>query len=75
MSDPEERRQDLWRAFQCAVACVVGSIVYLEALKEENEKTALVVALVAGFGASWLVSFLIVWARFGWKAARGMRMS
>lgn len=57
------------------MACVVGSIVYLEALKEENEKTALVVALVAGFGASWLVSFLIVWARFGWKAARGMRMS
>lgn len=72
--DPEERSQARWRITQFLMACVFGSVVYLQMIKEESPTAALFGALIAGFGGSWLVTFLIAWWRFGWKAARSMRM-
>lgn len=61
---------------QFLMACVFGCAAFLVIQAEEgpNSKAPLVGALIAGFGGSWAVTFLIAWARFGWKAARGMRM-
>lgn len=58
------------------MACVFGCTAFIAARADEgpDSKAPLVVGLIVGFGGSWLVTFLIVWARFGWKAARSMKM-
>jgi hypothetical protein len=57
------------------MACGFGCAAFL-ALSPypENPKVPLLGGLIAGFGGSWAVSFLWAWMRYGWKAARSMRM-
>jgi hypothetical protein len=31
------------------------------------------IILAVGIGAAWMTTFLYVWIRYGWKAARSMR--
>ena len=73
--DPEERRQARCRMAQFLMACAFGSAVYL-ALSPypENPKVPLFGGLIAGFGGSYAVTFAVIWARYGWRAARSMRM-
>lgn len=60
-------------AAQCALSCVLGSAAWL-AVDSPNHYEKLLTALIAGFGGTWLVMFVWVWLRYGWKAARGLSM-
>lgn len=60
---------------QIAIASSIGGFVGYSMLEDgENQSTAIFGALVAGFGGTWLLNFIYVWIRYGWKAARSMRM-
>lgn len=60
---------------QCVVSIVAAfALVRWSATDPVNPKVPFFVILVVGFGAAWLATFLYVWARFGWKAARSMRL-
>lgn len=64
----------MWTFAQFAVACVAGSAFFLFAHDMDNPTARSLSSVAVGFGASWLVMFLVTWMRFGWKAARGMSM-
>jgi hypothetical protein len=42
-----------WTAIQCAVACVVGVLIYSAMTPHENPKAPLFGALIFGFGTAW----------------------
>ena len=73
--DLDERRQSRARVWQFLIACGFGCAAFV-ALSPypENPKVPLLGGLIAGFGGSYLVTFATVWMRYGWRAARGMRM-
>lgn len=61
---------------QCAVAALVGCAVWagMDGVGAgDRERTIAAVAL--GVTASWVGTFVYVWARFGWRAARSMSMT
>ncbi|CCC99348.1 hypothetical protein FBZ85_11641 [Azospirillum brasilense] len=60
---------------QCAVSAAVGCWLYWVFMDDPNPKVPLLIALVGGFSSGWASTFLYVWLRFGWKAARSMSMS
>jgi hypothetical protein len=66
----------VWMIFQFCISVVVGSIVYWddERLSPHNSGS-LLAGLIGGLIAARAVMFLITWVRFGWSAARSMRMS
>lgn len=70
------RRQARWRWAQFVLTCVFGCAAFGALLPEtiHNPKVPLVGGLIAGFGGNWLVMFCVSWWRFGWHAARSMRM-
>lgn len=65
---------------QCGVTILIACPVFLffkadQALAEHPDpKVPLFGALICGFVGSWVVMFVYVWVRFGWKAARSMKM-
>lgn len=64
-----------WLAFQFTISVVVGCYVYWhEQRTAPTSRGNLLAGLVCGFLATRAVMFLITWARFGWTAARSMRM-
>jgi hypothetical protein len=68
--------QTLAMVVQCAVSCVIGCAAFLLiGPMPESPKAPLIGALIAGFGGGWLVMFLYVWARHGWRAARSMSLT
>ena len=60
---------------QCGLAVAYGFLVWswLHPFPE-SPKTPVIGALLLGFGGSWATMFLYVWLRFGWQAARSMKM-
>lgn len=72
----EAWRERLWAAFQFAVAAGIGCAVFL-ATKDDHNGNLMpptVGSLICGFLGLWAVMFCVTWLRFGWKAARSMRM-
>lgn len=67
-----DRRQLLVQIGQCCLSIVVGCIVYLGLEGHPNPKVPLFGALICGVAAPWLLSFLLVWLRYGWRAARSI---
>lgn len=68
--------QNVAMIVQCGLSIFYGSIVFL-AMREDfpdSSKPPLIGALIAGFAGSWLTMFCYVWVRYGWKAARTMKM-
>lgn len=68
--------QNAGMVVQCGLAVVYGSLVFL-AMKPDfpdSSKPPLIGALIAGFAGSWLTMFCYVWIRYGWKAARSMKL-
>lgn len=61
---------------QFAIACAWGILGYWWAWipNDSNPKVPLFSALLAGFFGLKLTMFLYLWVRFGWKAARSMKM-
>lgn len=59
---------------QCAVSCVVGGCIYYILWPDPNPKVPLFGGLIAGFAAAWALTFLWSWFRWGWRAARSMKM-
>lgn len=68
--------QNLAMIVQCSLAIFYGSVVFLAMLPDfpDSSKPPLVGGLIAGFAGSWLTMFLYAWLRYGWKAARSMKM-
>lgn len=61
---------------QCAVAALVGCAVWagMDGVgASDRERT--IAAVFLGVVASWVATFLYVWIRFGWRAARSMSMT
>lgn len=65
----------MWSLFQFALACLYGGWVFLALADDPNPKVPLFGGLIVGFAGSWATMFVIVWVRYGWKAARSMSMS
>jgi len=61
---------------QFLMACVFGCAAFVALLPEaeHNPKVPLLGGLIAGFGGSWIATFCVAWWRYGWHAARSMRM-
>lgn len=59
---------------QWALTCALGCAAWLAYPPTPNHYERLLAALLAGFGGVWLAMFCWVWARHGWRAARGMTM-
>lgn len=59
---------------QCLVSIVAGCAAFLWAADDANPKVPFFAALIAGFGAAWLFTFLLIWIRHGWRAARSMTL-
>lgn len=69
-------RQWPWMLFQFAVSVGAGCWVYWDDIQTMGPNNgALLAGFIAGLVAARLAMFLIVWLRFGWSAARSMRMS
>ncbi len=69
----DESRAALWT--QLGLTCVFGCAAYVAVARvSPNPYEALLAGLIAGFGGVWLAMFCYVWARFGWRAARTLRM-
>ncbi len=71
----EIRSEWAWLAFQFTISVIVGCYVFAhEQRVAPLSRGNLLAGLVCGFLATRAVMFLITWARFGWTAARSMRM-
>jgi hypothetical protein len=65
-----------WMIFQFCVSVVVGCAVYWDDQHYAPRSNGSILAgFIVGLIAARVVMFLITWVRFGWKAARSMRMS
>lgn len=61
---------------QCAVAALVGCAVWagMDGVgASDRERT--IAAVAVGVAVSWVATFVYVWFRFGWRAARSMSMT
>jgi len=69
-------RQRLWTALQFTVSVVIGCLfVWWYNLEPGyNRKGGILGGFLLGIAANYCLMFLITWARFGWRAARSMRM-
>jgi len=57
------------------MACLFGCAAFIALWPyPENPKVPLLGGVLVGFGGSYVVTFCIAWARFGWRAARGMKI-
>ena len=65
----------MWSLFQFGLSCLYGGWVYLALADDPNPKVPLFGGLIVGFCGSWATMFVIVWVRYGWRAARSMSMS
>jgi len=62
--------------FQFCISVAFGSVAYWDCKHVEPLNTGCTLGgVIVGLIASHAVMFLITWVRFGWKAARSMRMS
>jgi len=59
---------------QCAMTCAFGFLGFWWAFDEPNTAARTLAALIAGFGGTWLVMKLYVWARYGREAAKSLTM-
>ncbi len=71
--------RDRWMAFQFTLSVAAGVLAmwwdgYLWGARP-GEKGLTLWGFIVGLAVSRAVMFLIVWARYGWAAARSMRMS
>jgi hypothetical protein len=63
-----------WQVIQFCVTCALGCAAWLIYPHTTNPYERLIFALAAGIGGMWLLMFLWVWLRYGWKAARRLSM-
>jgi hypothetical protein len=68
----QDDKPSVWIQFLAALVC--GVIGFALVSNDPNPKVPLVSGLIFGFGGSWLFSFLTVWRKAGWGAARSMRI-
>lgn len=59
---------------QWALTTTLGCGAFLIYPPTTNSYERLLFVLLVGFGGNYLIMFAYVWARYGWKAARGMSM-
>jgi hypothetical protein len=55
------------------IGCAVYAAMYPD-LGEINPKAPLIAGLFFGFVGGWLVMFIYVWLRYGWKAAKSLKL-
>lgn len=67
-------RQRLAMFGQFTLTSVLGCGAWLIYPHTTNPYEKLIFAFAVGFGGTWLLMFLWVAMRHGWKAARGMSM-
>lgn len=57
-------------AFQFVISSVAGSAAYWwDCQQTSNGQGSALWGFIVGLAAAWLATFLIVWARTGWRAA------
>lgn len=56
-----------------AIGCAVFAAMYPD-LRDVNPKASVIAGLIAGFGGGYLVMFAYVWFRYGWKAAKSLKL-
>lgn len=62
-------------AVQFLIAFAIGSVVYLYTLADDGTmQEAVFGALITGYFGMKAIMFIYVWVRFGWSAARSMRL-
>ena len=72
---PRKDPIDGWMVFQFVLSCVVGIWAASEAWKADPTNPANIwVGFIVGLLVTRAVMFLVVWPRFGWKAATSMRL-
>lgn len=61
---------------QFALSIAWGGPVYVALLPDAsyNPKVPILGGLIVGFAGQWATMFVYFWIRFGWRAARSMRM-
>lgn len=62
---------------QFAISTAIGTAVYAAMLpdfKDVNIKAPVFAGLIAGFLGGYLVMFLYVWIRYGWQAAKSLKL-
>lgn len=64
----------VWTAVQFTISVVVGWLWWNSAADHPDPRIPVWGALIVGVLAAWLFTFLVTWIRFGWKAARSLRM-
>lgn len=72
----------MWMAFQLALGIGSGSWYMwfcdhyddLHGMSHGSRRASVLGGFIFGLLVTKAVMFLIVWCRFGWKAARGMRL-
>lgn len=65
----------MWTFIQLCVSVAAGSLVWFAEWPEDGSRLAPVFAtLIVGVGANYLFMFVVTWIRFGWKAARSVKM-
>lgn len=66
----------LWTFVQFCVSVAAGAFVWFSPdWPPEGSRMAPVIAtLITGLLANYIFMFVVTWARFGWKAARSMKM-
>jgi hypothetical protein len=66
----------MWSFIQVSTSCVAGCAMWLWVTgafggeKLDNGHAAMFLTLAAGFGAAWLLQFVLNWIFYGWKGAR-----
>lgn len=59
---------------QFALSCAYGFVAFVALQGDPNPKVPMFGALIVGFFGMRATMFVYVWARWGWSAARSMRM-
>jgi len=60
---------------QFAISVTIGCFCFwLADIPGASPKDTLLAGLIGGFGGLWLVMFLYIWVRYGWRAAKSLSM-
>lgn len=74
-ADKPEKRQSLAMWVQALVASLCAAPVYFDPHAPDNRLAHLLLVILAGAVGAYAVTFLWVWIRYGWRAARSIGFS
>lgn len=71
----EETPAQRWAMIgQWALTSALGCGAWLIYPETTNGYERLIFTLAVAFSGTWILMFLYAWARYGWRAARGLSM-